>query len=89
MPIVYVTYTDSFLLIEITATECSDLKDPPNGQVFLTGTTVSSTATYICDNDFRLQGERNRVCQVTSEWSGEEPTCVRKANIVTKKCTTQ
>ena len=60
--------------------ECGDLRSTPNGRVFLTGTAVGSTATYLCDDGFRLEGDRNRACQETGEWSGKEPTCIRKRN---------
>ena len=61
---------------------CGDLGDPINGQVFLTGTAPGALATYICDNGFRLDGSRNRVCQVNGGWSAEEPTCTRKLSQV-------
>lgn len=65
--------------------ECDDLPNPRNGQVFLTGTTVTSIATYICDSSFHLQGDRNRVCLVSGQWSGKEPLCARKCETFTKK----
>lgn len=69
---------DNLAPIPNSVSGCGDLGDPINGQVFLTGTTPGALATYICNNGFRLEGSRNRVCQVNGEWSSEEPTCTRK-----------
>ena len=44
----------------------------------LTGTVFGSTATYTCNDGFRLEGEETRKCEATALWSGEAPTCVRK-----------
>ncbi len=62
-----------------TVRGCSKLDDPTNGQVFLTSTTPGALATYVCNPGFRLEGARNRVCQVNGQWSAKEPTCVRKS----------
>lgn len=58
---------------------CSKLDDPANGQVFLTGTSSGSLAVYICNPGFRLEGSRNRVCQVNGQWSAKEPSCIRES----------
>ena len=44
----------------------------------LSGVTVGSTADYSCDEGFMLEGEAQRVCQKSREWSGVAPTCERK-----------
>lgn len=62
-----------------TAVFCPNLPNPANGEVTLTGNTVGSLATYSCDLGFGLVGFSTRICQPTGQWSGEEPTCQRKA----------
>ena len=57
------------------AIECEDLDDPRYGNVILTGTKVSSTATYVCDDGFLLIGNQLRKCLSNGLWSGEEPIC--------------
>ena len=32
---------------------------------------------YSCRDGFELRGDMIRTCQNTSQWSGEEPSCVR------------
>ena len=63
------------LSIYSVAIECEDLDDPRNGNVILTGTTVGSTATYVCDDGFVLIGNQLRRCMSNGLWSGEEPIC--------------
>ena len=60
------------------AVECPVLTDPLNGSVFFTTTTFNSVATYECDDGFILSGSEQRTCLETGQWSGEDPTCVRK-----------
>ena len=59
----------------ITAAECSDLDNPDNGQVFLSGTTIGATASYSCSAGYELIGDRTRTCQSNGQWSGGEPSC--------------
>ena len=57
--------------------ECSDLDDPPNGEVTLpTERIVGSEATYTCNEGFSLSGNSMRRCQTDGLWSGSAPTCV-------------
>ena len=55
--------------------ECGELEAPRNGRVLLTGTTVGSKATYICNEKFTLISDSTRVCQPNGVWSGQAPTC--------------
>ena len=55
--------------------QCEDLDDPRNGNVKLTGTTVGSKATYVCDYGFILRGNQLRKCLSNGRWSGSEPFC--------------
>ena len=57
------------------AVSCSDLPSPDNGQVVLSGTTFTSTATYSCNTGSILVGSSTRLCQADGMWSGEAPTC--------------
>ena len=72
----YILSTTIYLALII---DCGNLRDPRNGDVDLTGTTVGSRATYSCDNGFVLQGNIIRKCQNIGEWSGKEPICIRKS----------
>ena len=66
------------LFFSLAVSQCDVLSDPANGEVSLTGLTISSQAIYLCDAGFIIQGSRIRVCQLDGEWSGIEPTCARK-----------
>ena len=39
---------------------------------------LSSVATYSCSDDYRLRGNRERVCEMDSMWSGTDPLCGKK-----------
>ena len=57
------------------------LVDPENGKVQVTGQTLGSAATYICDDGFMLEGERSRECGPDGEWSDKAPICIGEALI--------
>lgn len=57
--------------------DCGRLRNIPFGSVRLTGTTVGSTARYVCVSGYQIIGNSVRVCQPNGEWSGEEPICRR------------
>ena len=61
-----------------TVRECPALQAPVNGDVFVFGTTVNSSATYSCRAGFELVGLVRRVCQSNGEWSGEDTQCLRE-----------
>ena len=83
--VVYILLIYCVLFFFIVAVRCSSLNAPSDGSVSLSGTTVGSTATYSCNDGFRLQGESKRRCQNNGEWSGRAPTCQRKLH-VTNPC---
>ena len=39
-----------------------------------------STASYYCNKDHKLVGNKNRKCLKNGKWSGQEPICKRKHN---------
>ena len=45
----------------------------------LTGRNFSAEALYECNEGYELVGDRSRRCEASGEWSGTEPTCVRKS----------
>ncbi|XP_064397052.1 sushi, von Willebrand factor type A, EGF and pentraxin domain-containing protein 1-like isoform X2 [Halichondria panicea] len=57
--------------------DCPSLSDPLNGQVHLTTTTLSSIASYSCDQGFAPSSTEDRLCQTTGQWSGSPPVCTR------------
>ena len=59
----------------MAANMCDVLENITNGSVELSGTAVGDTATYTCEEGYILQGNRRRVCQRDSSWTGFEPTC--------------
>ncbi|CAI8000473.1 Sushi, von Willebrand factor type A, EGF and pentraxin domain-containing protein 1, partial [Geodia barretti] len=54
---------------------CPLLVAPDNGQVFVRGVTVGSTARYSCQQGFVLRGAADRTCLSQGTWSGREPVC--------------
>ena len=59
---------------------CTELSNPNNGEVNLTGLTNGSTATYTCARGYYLTGDETRTCLSTEVWSGQEPSCLRMKN---------
>lgn len=57
---------------------CPELEDPENGFVETTDNRVGDVADYQCDYGFALEGDSQRACLLSGEWSGEAPTCVGK-----------
>ena len=55
---------------------CLLLVDPDNGQVIVGGVTVGSTARYICQSGFVLQGVDETTCLSSGTWSNLPPVCV-------------
>ncbi len=39
-----------------------------------------TVASYTCNTGYMLTGDVIRVCEVTGDWSGSEPTCTGKLN---------
>lgn len=54
---------------------CDPLENPQNGRVTFDGTSVGSSATYVCNIGFILNGNERRQCLRTGEWTGTDPTC--------------
>ena len=54
---------------------CPELPDPSNGTVEVSGLTVGSTASYTCDDGFKLSENMLRMCETGGVWSGSEPLC--------------
>lgn len=61
----------------IPAVHCPALTDPPNGNVNQKGNRPGDRATYSCNTNYILSGDRTRTCQNDGSWSVEAPTCER------------
>lgn len=61
-----------------TAVVCPALSNPANGVVSVIDLTFNSVATYTCNSGYVISGVQQRTCLETGEWSGQEPTCIRK-----------
>ena len=57
--------------------DCGLVPAMEHGQVGLlnSSTTFGSMVTYVCDQDYQLQGQSRRVCQEDGTWSATPPTC--------------
>ena len=60
-----------------TVVDCGQPPAPDNGAISVTQTVFNSTALYICNNGYLLNGPIMRVCQDNGTWSGVNPTCER------------
>ena len=61
-----------------TGVTCPTLPDPLNGMVNDDDLSFNSTATYICDEGYMIEGNRNQTCGADGNWTGSPPLCVRK-----------
>ena len=59
---------------------CPVLTPPENGDVFVSGQTVNSIATYICNEGF-LSELLVRSCLDNGEWSGFDPMCLSMSKL--------
>lgn len=72
------------------ASDCGNPGVPDNGQVSLSaGTTLGSTATYLCDVGHDLIGATVRKCRTDGQWSNSVPICMtgQGANEISHPCT--
>ena len=58
---------------------CPELESPANGDVTVFGFIVGSVASYTCNVNYQLEGRSVRICGSDGQWTGETPTCERKA----------
>ena len=63
----------------ILAVQCPALSNPENGAVSITGTGVSDTATYTCNDGYEISGSDTQTCQLNGKWSGSPPICEIKS----------
>ena len=57
---------------------CDELLNPENGEVSVPSRLPGSTATYSCNDGFKLIGSSTRNCQSNGFWTGIIPLCQRK-----------
>ena len=53
---------------------CDDLSIV-NGSIDITGTGAGDTATFSCDDGYRLVGTSVLTCQSVGGWTASPPTC--------------
>ena len=63
--------------------DCGGLGNPEGGVVSVSETTYDSMATYSCNPRHTLiMGDEERTCQSSGVWSGNEPICMGKQQIM-------
>lgn len=56
--------------------ECLDPGDVANATYTITGLSIGSTVTYMCDSGYQYEaGYLTRICQSDSTWDGVPPVC--------------
>ena len=61
--------------------DCESLPHPTNGFVAFSSTIFNSVATYGCQQGYQLEGETQRTCLASSQWSGAQPSCSSKQKL--------
>ena len=59
--------------------DCGDPGVISNGDRALGSTTFLSRVVYFCNTGYVLNGNRNRVCEASGNWSGSHPSCISKS----------
>ena len=54
---------------------CPELTIPNNGSVETTGLTFLSSATYLCNDGYTMEGKNSANCQADGNWSSSVPKC--------------
>ncbi|XP_076082444.1 macrophage mannose receptor 1-like [Mytilus galloprovincialis] len=69
--------------------QCEDIQQIPNGKVTKTGTSIGSTATFICDTGYNLRPRRKSITCTGDGWSDYIPICfdIRKTTVQFKGST--
>ena len=62
------TYTHS----DVSKMSCPSLLYPDHGVLRV----KEGEATYGCEDDYALSGNKKRYCQRNGEWTGRDPSCV-------------
>ena len=55
--------------------DCGMVTSPLNGRVSAPGSTFEATASFMCDEGFRLKGSDVIRCLESGNWSAPAPTC--------------
>ena len=63
---------DCLLFLVVT---CGDPGTPSNGARQLANQNFGTTVTFTCNEGYRLEGSRQRVCQSNGEWSNQVAEC--------------
>ena len=53
-----------------------ELIEPSHGQLTVKGQQEGSTANYVCNKGFKLDGLRERTCRSDGKWEANDPRCV-------------
>ena len=57
---------------------CPTPTDPANGMVVAEGNCEGDTATYTCNEGYKLDGVETRTCGPDGQWSSDPPVCLGK-----------
>ena len=70
------SYYSFLICLSVYAVICPILIIINNGDIEVTARTPGETATYSCNDGYRLEGNATRTCQVSGDWSGQQPECI-------------
>ena len=60
--------------------DCGSLTTSENGMMTSTGTTYNSSAVFVCNDGYDMNGTNTTSCQADGNWTTSEPTCVIQGN---------
>ena len=69
-------------IVPFFAGHCSNVSEPANGEVLLSGLSVGDTATFTCNTGYELVGEQTISCQTNGTWSNPPPVCLSGMNFL-------
>ncbi len=67
-----------FLINCLAEIKCHSLLNISDGYVVVKGILVGDMAVYECLDQYKLEGDRERVCQSSGQWNGTQPSCLSK-----------
>jgi len=70
------TFISVVLCTLLPGLPCEGIMSPPHGRMNCSGLVTNDTCLFACDAGYELQGSEKRTCLNSSNWDGQQASCV-------------